>query len=77
MKIRHILRRMLIWGLLWVSAIAAVAQTAQQQTGEPKANEAESSAQPEPAPADKKRAEEFIPSEEISADRAVSFPVDI
>ena len=79
MKTRH-----LLFVLLALSAIAVAGdQAAPPGESAPPAQEAPAPPKPTPTPAatptpdPEKQLEEFVPSEEVPADRAVAFPVDI
>jgi len=80
MKPRH-----LLFVLLAVGALAAAGDQAALPSGEsaPPAQEGPAPPKPTPTPAPsptpdpEKLLEEFVPSEEVPADHAVAFPVDI
>lgn len=80
MKPRH-----LLFGLLAFGAIAFAGDQAPSPAKEsaPPAQKVPASPKPTPTPATaptpdpEKQLEEFVPSEEVPADRAVAFPVDI
>ncbi len=78
------MNRILLWvmaGLIW--GLPALAQDSQEtsaegtaaQTVETRSEDDDAAAEPEPAR--RSRLDEFIPTEEISEDSSVSFPVDI
>ncbi len=77
--------RHLLFGLLAVGAMTAAGDQAVSPPGEsgPPAQEAPAPPKPTPTPAasptpdPEKLLEEFVPSEEVPADIAVAFPVDI
>ncbi len=80
MKPRHIL-----FVLLAVGAMAAAGDQAASPSGDSAPTEQEGPAPPKPTPTPaasptpdpEKLLEEFVPSEEVPADHAVAFPVDI
>jgi hypothetical protein len=63
--------------LLGLAALAAIASAGDQATSEPPPAPAEPGATAAPAPPPAGDIEDFVPSEKVSADDAVAFPVDI
>lgn len=70
------MKRLLILSILWLAVFAlygAVASEQEKQTSESKNNQEKSTAESK----NEKKIQEFIPSEEVSIDKPVAFPVDI
>ena len=63
--------------LLWAVAVPADRIEATAEQADERAVVAASTQPPESAPPPKADPDDFVPSEEISADSGVSFPVDI
>ncbi len=63
--------------LVLVGACALPGNSAAQAAEPPTGDNSDSEAEPEPAEGSQPSSEVFIPTEEISEDFAVSFPVDI
>jgi len=76
MKPRH-----LLFGLLAIGALAAAGDQAPPPGESRPPQEAPGSSKPaptaKPTPDPEKQLEEFVPSEEVPAEQAVAFPVDI
>jgi hypothetical protein len=68
--------RPLLAGLVGLAAVAAAGDPARPQAA-PAAAPPAGTATPAPGPAQGGDIEDFVPSEKVSADDAVSFPVDI
>ena len=75
--------RHLLFLLLAIAAIAAAGDQAGPTAGEGAPTEEAPTAQTEPAPAPgttpdpEEQLEEFVPTEEVPAETAVAFPIDI